>query len=198
MNRIRPLADIVTVILIAALLNCGCASSALWEQKEYHAADHPKLSLAADPKSQEVLVQYDEQYEQSKKIRRRTYWLADYATGRSGQGQPVFVRAKDYSGLIPIPLLDEAEATNAPAMKGYVAVPTPWQQGFDLWRDGDSLGRFYLPTYFATPPPTFWRIVATPFAALGDSVAVITVTAIVLGAVAGLLYLELRYGSAEP
>ncbi len=198
MNRVRPLADIITVILIAALLTSGCASSALWEQKEYHAADHPRLSLAMDSRNQEVLVQYDEQYEESKKLRRRAYWLSDYEIGRGGQGTPVFVQAQDYSGLIPIPLLDEAQASNAPAVKGYVAVPTPWQQGFDLWRDGDALGRFYLPTYFARPPRTFGRVIATPFAALGDTVAVIVVSAAVVGLVVALLYVESRSDWHDP
>lgn len=91
-------------------------------------------------------------------------------------------------GLIPVPVSDEMPGTNPPAASGDVAVATPAQQGFDLWRDGDRLGRFYLPIYFASPKPTPWRIMATPFAALGDTVVIVAVSAAVVAVVAALLY----------
>lgn len=190
MNRVRQMAGHVTAILVAAVLTSGCASTALWEKKQFHPADQPDLRLALNPQSRDVLVQYEEQCEDSSKLRHRAYWLFEHATNRGSEGQPVFVRAKDYSGLIPIALLDEEQASNAAAMKGYVAVATPWQQGFDLWQDGTAVGRFYLPVYFAPPPTTVWRVVATPFAALGDTAVALTAAALVLALIGGLAYLE--------
>jgi hypothetical protein len=190
MNRLGHRAEAVTALLVAAIMASGCATSKLWEEQSYHPADHPNLNLALDPKSREVLVEYQEQREEAKKYQPRAYWLFASTNSIAARGKPVFVNPKDYAGLTPIPLLNEATATNAPALAGYVAVATPAQQGFDLWLDGAPLGRYYLPIYFAKPRATVWRVAVTPFAALGDTTVVIVVCAAVVAVVVGVIYLE--------
>jgi hypothetical protein len=188
--RVRPMTGVVTAVLVATLAVTGCATSKLWDEQSYHPADHPNPNLAFDPKSADLLVQYTEQCAETKSFRRRAYWLFASTNSIANHGRPVFVKARAYAGLIPVPLLEEPPATNAPTVAGYLAVATPAQQGFDLWRDGAPLGRYYLAIYFATPRPTVWRVVATPFAALGDVVVVVVVSAAVVAVVVGLLYLD--------
>jgi hypothetical protein len=101
---------------------------------------------------------------------------------------------KDYSELMPIPIYDAAPDTNA-LSSGFVAVATPWQQGFDLWQDGKPQGRFYLPIYFESPRVSVWRVVATPFAVLGDTVVAVVVAAAAVGVVVGLAYLQTSGGN---
>lgn len=180
----------VTAALIAALCTCGCATNTLWAKKAYHPTEHPHLNLAFAPQMQDILVEYDEQCDESSHYQRRAYWLFASTNAVEDMGKPIFVKPGAFTGLMPVPLLDEMPATNLPPVAGYVALPSPAQQGFDLWRDGDPLGRFYLPIYFASPKPTPWRILATPFTALGDTVVAVAVSAAVVAAVVGLLYLE--------
>src|SRR5258708_16335760 len=191
MSRLGHAAEIVTAILIAAMMTSGCATCKLWDEQSCHPADHPNLNLALDMKNREVLVQYVEQRAEANKYQRRAYWLFASTNSIARSGKPVFVNPKDYTALIAIPLLDEPPGTNAPAMSGYVAVATPAQQGFDLWLDGVPLGRYDLPVYFAKPRATVWRVAATPFAALGDTTIIIVVCATVVGVIVGGLYIAL-------
>jgi hypothetical protein len=188
MNRFAKWPAVVTAMLIVALMTSGCATSTLWEEQSCHPADNPNLNLALDPKSRDVLVQYEEQRGEATKCQHRAYWLFASTNSIAIWGKSVFVNPKDYAGLIPIPLLDEAPGTNAPAMSGFVAVATPAQQGFDLWLNGAPLGRFDLPVYFAKPRATVWRVAATPFAALGDTTIIIVVCATVVVVIVGILY----------
>ena len=192
MSRPGQMAEVVTGMLVVAMTTAGCATSTLWEEQSYHPVDSPNLNLALDPTSRDVLVEYTEQRAEVKKFQRRAYWLFSSTNSIANQGKPVFVNPKHYAGLIPIPLLDEAPATNTPAVAGYVAVATPAQQGFDLWGNGTLLNRYYLPIYFTKPPATVWRIAATPFAAAGDVTVVVVVSAAVVAAVVGVIYLQTR------
>src|SRR5687767_5749268 len=71
-NRVFTL---IVPFLVVTLLAQGCATKALWSEKHYHPARPANLELSARPERQMVLVQYDEQYENSRKVQRRAYWL---------------------------------------------------------------------------------------------------------------------------
>ncbi len=184
--------DFVTTTLILALASAGCATDALWEVQDYHPTDHPDLQLAQDARHNDVLVQYNEQQSKVKKVRRRAYWLFASTNSIAIRGQPVFVDPGNYPGLVAIPLLEEPPDTHPPTPAGFVAVATPAQQGFDLWLRGVWLGRFDLPIYYAKPRATPWRVVATPFAALGDATLVVVVCAAVIAVVVGVLVLDAK------
>jgi hypothetical protein len=190
-NATRPLGRVVlTTLLILALLGSGCATSSLWEPQTYHPSDQPELKLAVHEKTRDLLVQYQEQRAEVNKFQPRAYWLLASTNSLAQRGKPVFVNPKNCTSLVPVPLLTETPSTNAPPVAGYIAVPTPAEQGFDLYLDGCLVGRYYLPIYTASPKATPWRVAATPFAALGDTTIVVVVCAAVVGAAAGIIYAE--------
>src|ERR1041385_6236257 len=130
MNRIRPLADVITVLLIVSLLTTtGCVSDSntatgtLWEKKWYHPAPQTNLQLAQTPAHEDVLVQYDELYEESPQPQRRAYWLLATEDKIKG-GRPEFVDPADYPGLAPVPVVD-ASATNHPGAGYYAVITAP-------------------------------------------------------------------------
>ena len=107
--------------------------------------------------------------------------------------KPVFIRVHPWFQLHHSSLdLDEMTISNALLRSGFVALPSVAQQGFDLWRDGESVGHFRLPVYLVSPKCTFWRIAATPFAALSDTTIIIAGCAAVAAIVGGVIYLELK------
>ena len=179
---------VLTTLLIVALLGSGCATSTLWEPQTFHPSDRPELKLAVHEESRDLLVQYKEQREEAKKLQPRAYWLLASTNGIAQRGKPVFVNPKNYTRLVSVPLLTEAPATNALPVAGYVALPTPAEQGFDLYLDGCLVGRYYLPIYCASPKATPWRVAATPFAALGDTTVVVAVCVAVAAVAAGAIY----------
>ena len=178
--------EMAVALLIVALVTCGCATKTLWEDRTCHPADEPQLQLASSPEKQDVLVQYREQYSESKQFCKRAYWLFASTNQIAGHSKPVFVRPKACVSLVPLPLLSE-NATNVSLSCDWFAVAAPAQQGFLLWRNGISLGRFNLPVYRVSPRCTFWRIVATPFAALADTTAILAGCAVVAAVVYGIV-----------
>jgi hypothetical protein len=190
MTRLSWLFLPVTGMLVLALFSAGCASGSLWEEQAWRPSDAPDLALAVNSSTQDLLVQYNERIEDTKHSRRRAYWLFASTNIDGSVGTPVFVKPELRAGLTPIPVLEEPPATNVPPVRGYLAVTTPAEQGFDLYWDGGFLGRYYLPTYLESPRPTVWRVVATPFAALGDVSVVVLILAATAGATVGIMYLE--------
>jgi hypothetical protein len=190
MKPSEPRAQVLTAMLLVSMLTSGCATKALWEPQTYHPAERPELKLAVHEESRDLLAEYKEQREERKKYQSRAYWLFSSTNSIAQRGKPIFVSPKDYARLVPIPILEQVPATNAPPIAGYVAVPTAAQQGFDLYLDGCLLGRYYLPIYQAQPEPNAWRVAATPFAALGDTAVVVVVCVAVVAVVVGVIYLE--------
>jgi hypothetical protein len=187
----KHISEVLAILLIVALVDSGCATRALWEDRACHPADKPHLQLASCPGKQDVLVQYREQYSESKHFQNRAYWLFASTNQIAGRSKPVFVRPRFYAGLIPIPILSEMPTYHATS-SNLVAVSASAEQGFDLWRSGESLGRFNLPVYLVSPRRTFWRLVATPFAALGDTTVILAGCAAVAAVVGGILYFGLN------
>jgi len=172
-------------LLVLSWLGAGCVTHALWEEKSFHAADEPRLNLSLVPPANDILVEYVEQYGETAKTRPRAYWLFAYTLRQKEKTKPAFVHPDATLERVPVPLLRGLEGTNSlPA--GYCALPLAYDQGFYLWKDGQQVGRFDLPIYFARPRATAGRIALTPLAVAADVVIVGTV----VGAVVTIIYLE--------
>lgn len=179
----------MTWCLVLALFSAGCASSSIWEKQAWRPSDYPDLRLDVNSTNNDLLVQYTEQIEDTKHTRHRAYWLWASTNNIAENGQPIFVKPPaNGRGLSPLPVFEKKPASLPP--HGYLAVATHMEQGFDLWWDGQFLGRFYLPVYTETPKATGWRIVATPFAAMGDATVIILVVAVTVGLTVGILWAE--------
>ena len=182
-------------LLVAALLGQGCATKALWKDKYYHSARPTNLQLSAPPEQQMVLVHYDEQYEETRRIQRRAFWL-DLNDRYPFTQRPNFLNGVDQSGLQSIPILPEITATNAMPQTGYAARIVSDHKGFELWRDGVPIAEFMLPGYYANAPADFIHIVVTPFALLADGLG-ITVLVAAAGAVMAALGYAYSGGSGR-
>jgi hypothetical protein len=192
MKRFVRAAEIGIALLILSLFTSGCVTERLWKEKAYHPKDNPRLKLSLAPQAKDVLVQYEEQCGDSEEHRPRAYWLFADSTKQTDQSKPRFVIPDAALELVSIPLLDEATAPHSPPERGYFAVSTPHQQGFELWRDGCHLGRFHLPVYFQKPRATAGRVLLTPLAVTADVIIIGTACAVVAGVVVGCLYLDSR------
>jgi hypothetical protein len=147
-------------------------ASGLWAKQLYRPAEHPRLALATSEDARGVLVCYDERHGSSPKNRRRAYWLLAQNAEANERNKPKFTNAAACRQLNPIPLMDSAE-TNAVPSKGYAALVNPNSLSFQLWWDGEDLGVFELPVYWAAPPATFWRV--------GVTVVIVAAVIVVVG-----------------
>lgn len=182
--------QLVAVLLAVVLLANGCTMTReLWTDRFYHPHARPQLQLDAAPERPLLLVQYREQFEKSKHIKRRAYWL-DLEEEYRPYVRPKFVTPADYPGLLPVPVYDVTRGTNSLPQRGYAAVETPGKPGFDLWHDGQLLGRFLLPAYEGDAPVTPETVAKTPLTLLADGVVIVVVTAVVAAVVVGYLYSE--------
>jgi len=181
---------LVTVLVVASLLNAGCMTQKLWKERWYHPADPPQLDLHSDPDRPMILVAYRERFEKTDRVRRRIFWL-DLKDNYDPAQRPLFVDPADYPGLSLVPMLSEAQGINGVPATGYAAMETRKPAGFDLWKDGDFVGRYQLPSYEADAPTTPGRVATTPVALLVDGVIITVVAALIVGVV----YLSLSANS---
>ena len=156
------------MMLCVAALAGGCATPAVWEVKTCHPANNPNLSLAFDPKSNDLLVKYDEQRASSKSVQTRFYWLL--ANNNQPKNQPPhFIDEVNLPDLISVPVI-EWVVTNSVPETGYSAKMLLDQRSFCLYRDGVIQDRFFLPNY---PSPiqmkTVSRVMLTPPAVIADT-----------------------------
>jgi hypothetical protein len=190
MYRHRRLLETVTALLVVLVFTNGCTMTReLWTERYYHPHAKPQLQLAAAPERPLILVGYREQFEKSKHVRWRAFWL-DLADRYEPYVKPTFVDAADYPGLIPVPVFDVMRGTNSLPTTGYAALETPNKPGFELWKDGNSLGRFTLPSYEGDAPLTTETVVKTPVTLFADGVVIILVVAVVAAVVIGYAALE--------
>jgi hypothetical protein len=178
----NPVWTLSVLLLVVTLLAQGCATKALWSEKHYHPARPTNLELSARPDRQMVLVQYDEQYEDSRKIQRRAYWL-DLNDRYPITERPIFLKTVDPSGLQPIPILPEITATNAMPQTGYAARMVSNHKRFELWQDGAPIAEFMLPEYDAKAPADFYHVAVTPFAVVADGIIIVGGVAVIAGVV---------------
>jgi hypothetical protein len=180
----------VALLLAVLLLTNGCTMTReLWTDRLFHPHARPRLQLDAAPERPLLLVQYREQFEKTKHIKSRAFWL-DLEAEYVPHVRPKFVNPADYPGLLPVPVFDVTRGTNSLPPRGYAAVETPGKPGFDLWRDGQPLGRFQLPAYEGDAPVTTETVAKTPLTLLADGVVIVVVTAVVVVLVVGYLHAE--------
>ncbi len=76
------------------------------------------------------------------------------------------------------PFLATTLVTNTLPEHGYYAVAKGSK--FEVWRDGEKMGRFkFPPSHSEWGPPTFWRVTLTPVAVTADTVGVVVVVGVV-------------------
>jgi len=185
MKRAPKLFEIVALLLVVLLFTNGCTmTKELWKDRHYHSHVRPRLQLDASPERAVVLVTYREQFEKSNHIRQRSFWL-DLADRYEPYVKPHFVNPADYPGLIQIPVLPVTQGTNSLPTTGYAALETANKPGFELWQNGNSLGRFYLPSYEGDAPITTETVVKTPLTLLADGAVITIVVVLVVVVIAG-------------
>ena len=192
MKHHRKLLETVSVLLAVLLCANGCMmTNELWKDRSFHPQSKPGLKLSASSERPLLLVEYTEQFEKTKHLRRRAFWL-DLEDRYDPYSKPVFVDSGNFSGLAPVPVLDVTRGTNSISTKGYVAVETPKQPGFDLWLNGNSVGRYVLPNYVGDAPLNADTVAKTPLTLLADGAVVIVVVGVVALVVAGYLVSEAK------
>lgn len=180
MKHHRKLLEIVSALLAVLLFSNGCMmTNELWKDRSFHPQSRPELKLSASPERPLLLVEYTEQFEKTKHLRRRAFWL-DLEDRYDPYSKPVFVDPGNFSGLASVPVLDVTRGTNSISTNGYVAVETPKQPGFDLWFNGNSVGRYVLPNYVGDAPLNADTMAKTPLTLLADSAVVIVVVAVIV------------------
>lgn len=185
MKRYPKFLGTVAILLVALLVGNGCmVTRGVWKERLYHPAAAPEIHLAASPERPLLLVGYREQFEKTKHVRWRAFWL-DLEESYSAFAKPAFVDPANYPGLLEIPLLDATQGTNFVPAIGYAAMETVTKPGFELWKDGQSLGRFQLPVYEGDAPVTAETVAKTPVTLLVDGVIIVLGAA----AVVAILYL---------
>jgi len=190
MKHHRKLLEIVSSLLVVLLFTNGCVmTNELWKDRSFHPRSKPDMKLSASSDRPLLLVEYTEQFEKTKHLRRRAFWL-DLEDRYDPYSKPVFVDPGNFSGLASVPVLDVTRGTNSISTNGYVAVETPKQPGFDLWLNGNSVGRFVLPNYVGDAPLNADTVAKTSLTLLADSAVVIAVVGVIALCVAGYLASE--------
>ena len=121
------------------------------------------------PGKDDVLVCYDECFENSTNRQPRAYWLFAYHerdTNCFERPKPKFVKVEHLTERQSVFSLawPDLLPTN-----GVCAVATEDQHAFELWRDGAWVGSYTLPVYTNAPPVTWWRVALTPVTATTDA-----------------------------
>lgn len=190
MKHHRKLLGMVSALLAVLLFTNGCMmTNELWKDRSFHPQSRPELKLSASQERPLLLVEYTEQFEKTKHLRRRAFWL-DLEDHYDPYSKPVFVDPGNFNGLASVPVLDVTRGTNSIPTTGYIAVETPKQPGFDLWLNGNSVGRFVLPNYVGDAPLNADTVAKTPLTLLADGTVVIVVVGVVALCVAGYLASE--------
>lgn len=190
MKHHRKLLETVSALLVVLLCTNGCMmTNELWKDRSFHPQSRPELKLSASSERPLLLVEYTEQFEKTKHLRRRAFWL-DLEDRYDPYSKPVFVDPGNFSGLTSVAVLDVTRGTNSIPTNGYVAVETPKQPGFDLWLNGNSVGRFALPNYVGDAPLNADTVAKTPLTLLADGAVVIVVVGVIALCVAGYLASE--------
>jgi|SRR5579872_1260445 len=187
---------IISWLLVICLIPflTGCLTGRLWDRDL--AVDHRQpapdanLKLFQKPDGGDVLVQYDEERDRDDVVKRRAFYLQANQKKLSAGKRPHFVSARKADHMQPI-TLESSSATNSisPGLGAFRAALLPDGRHFTLICNGRVTGPYGLPVYVDRCSQVD-RLALTPLAVTGDVV--------IAGAVAGLLYLYARAGSAGP
>ncbi len=166
------------VVGLSVLMLCGCATSALWSDRDYKGpAAEPNLALYESAASGDLLAVYKEVSDRNGKMHRRAYYLNEFErTGASRK--PKFVSPRQSQSLLSVPVL-LAESGEGATNEGLYAVVATNQVDFTVWSNNRKLSSYSLPEY-----PDGWdrtkRVILTPFAVLADAVVVASVVGVVV------------------
>ena len=156
-----------------AVCTNGCLTTQhVWEDGAYHPAAEPRLRLAACEQKGDVLVQYDECFDDSKTIKPRAYWLLIYQTAITNistttpMPRPEFVKSARSLHLSPVPQINSEQDVST---NGYCVQANPDKRSFLLWHNGVLRGKYRLPSYSGMPPTTAGRLALTPLAVAADA-----------------------------
>lgn len=156
-----------------AIYTSGCVvTNHVWRERPCHPAQETHIRLAASEQKRDVLVQYDENIENSKTIHHRAYWLLAYAeaVSKTPAAPPGFqflmpvintnIVFSTNISLVSQIFMNQKVATGGWCVletpKPYtVTLPTfpadifkflktrsPYDRSFTLWRDGVLIGTF--------------------------------------------------------
>jgi hypothetical protein len=171
----NPVAGLLLAIMMALSSGCrtGLTTSLVWRIKSYHPAEMPNVCLASSEAKNDLLVQYDECFADSKEVRPRAYWLLEYADSIKNPDdppKPQFVNTADCGTLLPVPMVVSGHNVST---SGFCVVRGPDQSKFALWRDGISMGTYSLPVYSNAPPVTVKRVALTPVTVAADGCIIV-------------------------
>ena len=111
--------------LCQAVLLSGC-TSALWDKGQFARchwpANPPNLRLFYSEPAKDVLAEYDEDSEGTRKVQRRAYWLEPNALAITAGRQPRFVSLTNTQDLVAVPVTDKLASPPPSAYKGLYAV----------------------------------------------------------------------------
>jgi len=145
-------------ILLALVLNTGCATHYLWTESQATSfrepASNPELALYADGRGRNVLAVYREMNEQNDRVVSRAYFVIRNSRAVSDAHRPFFVEPGTALSLHPVRLIGTNEVVSYASQRkvgqkdsGWVAMVWPGQQRFALFKDGQPHGTFDLPIY---------------------------------------------------
>jgi len=170
------------LVLLAAqtLWLSGCATSTLWEEGQfarYHEpADPQRLQLFYSAARKDVLVEFNESYEGSDRIRRRAYWVEPNQSRTRARRKPEFVSLQESAGLTPIPVFTLMEP-GQPAGETLYAVSSTSGHSLTLYAGEKQLQSFDLPVYRDKSGLTK-QVLLTPPAVVADATIVAGVVAV--------------------
>jgi hypothetical protein len=171
------------------LSGCGtepiCLTHSLWtgqlRNSFYEPESNPHIELWRNADSSDVLVVYTEGRERDDKVRRRAYYVLANQHPVQQRIKPGFVSLKSTNTLSLVPT---ATITGKPANYSTLAPITadivPDGRSFFLYRNGQPLGRYYLPVYHDRLR-TAEVVVLTPLAATGDTIIYGSMVGVFLG-----------------
>jgi len=167
----------VPVGLLLLLASCATVEDSftykLWHNESLRhfnePAPDPRLSLFADARRGDVLVQYDELREKDGRTRRRAFFANANRRRIEAGLKPRFVHPNAAAGLTPIPILRAAPGQPIPP-NGPCVIVDPAQHAFTLHSDGRPTATIALPAYGTTSGVK--KALLTPLAVTGDTLVV--------------------------
>lgn len=174
-----------TLALALLLLN-GCVTRKLWEEHAFRQPATPaNLTLAFDPRRQDVLVCYDEFSDRSFKTRPRAFYLSRNRARLEAGRKPIFVTPGHAANLAAVPWQTIEPPPLADPANELQAVLTGTGDGFTLYSGTNEVGEYHLPVY-ADGVQRTGQILLTPFAVTADIITAATVVGLIAWASGGL------------
>jgi hypothetical protein len=178
----------LTLLLGSLLALCGCTTTELWTETNLKGpSGEPQLRVYDSPRHNDFLVVYNEGSDRDGRVRRRAYYLNRFE--ERGVRSPKFVAPGRAKGLDPLPLLEPQAGLSVQTNSGLSVVLETNHVEFAIWNNGRELGVYRLPEY-RDPADSPRKFFLTPVA--------LAIDAVILAAIAGLLYLWVVSSDDDP